>query len=133
MKNKLINKIDDTILDAAANGDMGFIDSFLEAEGFDLGQISVKAEKAFKQQSFYIKGIINRDKDKTLLEKVTTLFSDAIQNNLDKPVSYLRALIEQNKLGVQYRNLDKLEVEDIKTIIKDQNLLELLEKLENEE
>ena len=133
MKNRLINKIDDGIIDAVANREADFLNSFLEAEGYDLQHISTISKKVQKQQTFIIKGMINRNKDIILLEKVSTLFSDAIHKNLEKPVNYLRNLIEQNSLSVQYRNLDKLELEDIKSIIKNQNLLDLLEQLEDEE
>ncbi len=133
MKNKFIDRIDDAIIEAVAYGDADFLDSFLEAEGYDIEEISKICTKTYKQQSFLIKGMINRTNDMQLLEKISNYFSDAINKNLEKPVNYLRGLIENNNLSVQYRNLDKLGVEDIKTIIKDQNLLELLERLENEE
>lgn len=132
MKNRFIDRIDDAIIEAVAYGDADFLDSFLEAEGYDLEEISKISTKIHKQQSFLIKGMINRTNDVQLLEKISNYFSDAINKNLEKPVNYLRGLIENNNLSVQYRNLDKLGVEDIKTIIKDQNLLELLERFENE-
>jgi len=42
-------------------------------------------------------------------------------------------LIANNQFQVQYRNLDNLGIDEIKEIIKDQNLLEILEQLENDQ
>ena len=49
-----------------------------------------------------------------------------------KPVAYLNSLIRENRLTVQYNNLDKLSEKEIEEIIKDQNLVEIIEFLENE-
>lgn len=80
-----------------------------------------------------MKGIINKQKDINLLEKASLMLQQAIEENIDKPVSYLKNLIQNNQFQVQYRNLESLTIDEIKEIIKDQNLLELLEKLENED
>ena len=45
--------------------------------------------------------------------------------------SYLDWAVKCGK--VEYRNLENLTIDEIKEIIRDQNLLELLEKLENED
>lgn len=87
----------------------------------------------YKRQSFLLKGIINKQKDINLLDKASLMLQQAIEKNIDKPVSYLKNLIQNNQFQVQYRNLESLTIDEIKEIIKDQNLLELLEKLENED
>lgn len=87
----------------------------------------------YKRQSFLLKGMINKQKDINLLEKASLMLQQAIEENIDKPVSYLKNLIQNNQFQVQYRNLESLTIDEIKEIIKDQNLLELLEKLENED
>ena len=79
-----------------------------------------------------MKGIINKQKDTNLLERASLLLQKAIEENIDKPVNYLKNLIQNNQFQVQYRNLENLNIDEIKEIIKDQNLLELLENLENE-
>ena len=87
----------------------------------------------YKRQSFLLKGMINKQKDINLLEKASLMLQQAIEENIDKPVSYLKNLIQNNQFQVQYRNLESLTIDEIKEIIKDQNLLVLLEKLENED
>ena len=133
MKRDLLNDIDKAMLKAASEDGSSFLDEFLEEEGHDLSKIKVASEKAFKQQSFLLKGKLNYAKDQILLSKVSDQFVNAISANLEKPIAYLKALILENRLGVQYRNLEKLGVDEIKDIIKDQNLLELLEMLDEED
>lgn len=133
MKKELINKMDEYILASLKSGDSSAIDSFLESSGYDLGEINNVADKSFKQMNFAIRGIVNSQKDEILLEKVAKYFQDAISQNLDKPISYLKNLVASNQLAFGHRNLDKLSTDEIKELIKDHNLLEILEKLENDE
>lgn len=132
MKNNFINKIDDVIISQILEGDYSAYDSILEEQGYDINLIETHSQKFFKKQSFLLKGLMNKQKDILLLEKASNLLREAIEKNIDKPISYLKGLIANNQFQVQYRNLESLDIEEIKEIIKDQNLLELLEELEND-
>ncbi|WP_291132640.1 hypothetical protein [Flavobacterium sp. UBA7682] len=131
MKNKFIKKIDEAIISQIIEGDSSTYDEILKADGHNITDIENYAEKNFRKHSFLLKGIINKQKDLVLLEKASLLLQNAIEKNIDKPISYLKGLIANNQFQVQYRNLDNLGIEEIKEIIKDQNLLELLEQLED--
>lgn len=132
MKPNLLNQIDNALIDEIRNGNNALADEYLNSKGYDLDEINKLSEKIYKQQSFLIKGIINKRKDKALLQKAAFLFEDALKNKIQKPVAYLNNLIKQNNFAVQYRNLDQLNKEEIIEIIKDQNLLEILENLEKQ-
>ncbi len=133
MKKKLLNKMDEFILSSLKEGDSSAIDSFLEASGYDLNDIETIADKSYKQISFSMKGQMNSQKDEILLEKAANYFQDAINRNIEKPINYLRNLVASNQLAFQHRNLDKLSHDEIKSIIRDHNLLEILENLEKDE
>lgn len=133
MKKELLNKMDEFILSSIKDSDSSTIDSFLEECGYDLSDIEKIADKSYKKTSFSIKGQMNSQKDEILLEKAVKYFQEAIDKNIEKPISYLRNLVASNQLAFQHRNLDKLSHDEIKSIIKDHNLLEILENLENDE
>lgn len=133
MKNKFIKKIDEAIISQIIEGDFSTYDEILKADGHDITDIENYAQKNFRKHSFLLKGIINKQKDLVLLEKASLLLQNAIEKNIDKPISYLKGLIANNQFQVQYRNLENLGIEEIKEIIKDQNLLELLEQLEDDQ
>jgi len=133
MKDNLIKKIDDAIISQISEGDNHLYDELLKSEGYNVSDIENYAQKNFRKHSFILKGMMNKKKDLILLEKVSVLLQNAIENNIDKPISYLKGLVTNNQFQVQYRNLENLGIEEIKEIIKDQNLLELLEQLENGE
>ena len=132
MKNNFIKKIDKAIIKQTLENDFTAIDAELEFLGYNIDVINDFSEKIYKRQSFLLKGIINEQKDTNLLERASLLLQKAIEENIDKPVNYLKNLIQNNQFQVQYRNLENLNIYEIKEIIKDQNLLELLENLENE-
>ena len=133
MKNNFIKKIDDAIISQIIEGDSSAYDEILKEQGYNVIDIESYANKNFKKHSFLLRGLINKKKDLILLEKASLLLQNAIEKNIDKPISYLRNLIANNQFQVQYRNLDNLGIEEIKEIIKDQNLLELLEQLEHDQ
>lgn len=133
MKNNFIKKIDKVIINQTLENDFTALDAELESLGYNIDEINNFSKKMYKRQSFLLKGMINKQKDINLLEKASLMLQQAIEENIDKPVSYLKNLIQNNQFQVQYRNLESLTIDEIKEIIKDQNLLELLEKLENED
>ena len=67
-----------------------------------------------------------------MLEKVSTFFKDALTKGLDRPIAYMNDLVKTNQLQTQFSRLEKMSEEQIKDIIKDQNLIEILEMLEEE-
>ncbi len=132
MMNKFIQDIDEIILSRLIEGNEDFLNEYLEDNGYDINAIDNISTKKFKQLSFTLNAKLRLEKDQFLLNKVSDMFIDAIEKNLDKPISYLNGLIQRNKLALRYRNLDKLNEEEIRNIIRDQNLLEILEMLEKE-
>lgn len=124
--------------------DKGFTENYLFADindvrkslsefGVNLDHNRERQDKLIKQLKFKLRSSINKEKNEALLLKATEYFQDAINKGLEKPIAYLNNLIESNRLAVQYNNLDKLSSEEIKQIIREQNLIEIIELLENEQ
>lgn len=105
----------------------------LEAEGVDLDKQSLLQDKFIKQLTFKLKSKSNKEKQEQMLERASQFFKDALTKGLDRPIAYMNDLIRTNQLQTQFSRLDKMSEEQIKSIIKDQNLIEILEMIENEE
>lgn len=133
MKDKMFENINKNVLKRFSEEGADFLDSYLENEGYDLNDIKSISNKCYKKQNFLIRGQLAYERDRKLLERVSENLQGAIDQNLEKPIAYLKNLIQTNQLGVQYRNLDKLSLDEIRDMIKNQNLIELLEMLENED
>ena len=101
--------------------------------GVDLEQNATRQNKLIKQLKFKLKASINEEKDIVLLERAVVSFQDAIMKGMEKPIAYLNKLIRENRIEFQFNNLEKLSEDEIKEIIKDQNLIEIIELLENEQ
>lgn len=114
-------------------GDINDIRKSLSDYGVNLDDNSERQNKLIKQLKFKLRSSINKGKNETLLLKATESFQEAINKGLEKPIAYLNNLIKENQLVVQYNKLDKLSPDEIKEIIKDQNLIEIIELLENEQ
>tara|TARA_R110002050_G_scaffold158381_5_gene287691 strand:+ start:13435 stop:13842 length:408 start_codon:yes stop_codon:yes gene_type:complete len=133
MNKEYLNIMDEFLLSSLKEGNTAAVDSILQENGYDLSEINSISNKSFKRISFEIKAQLNLRKDERLLDKVSTYFKEALEKNTEKPISYLRQLVSYNQVTFQHRNLEKLSQEEIKGIIRDYNLLEILEKLEGEE
>jgi len=130
---KLNVKIHETFLNEIKNGDIELADDLLTELGYDINEINAMAEKIYKRQSFKIKAEIQKQKNDMLLEKAAKLVQRSIQRNEERPLAYLKEMIQQNKLQLNYHKLEKLSPKEIKQIIKDVNLVELLDQLSDDE
>jgi uncharacterized protein YqfA (UPF0365 family) len=130
---KLKKIIDKGITENYLFGDINDIRKSLSDYGVNLEDNREHQNKLIKQLKFKLRSSINKEKNENLLLKATESFQDAINKGLEKPIAYLNNLIKENQLVVQYNKLDKLSSDEIKEIIKDQNLIEIIELLENEQ
>ncbi|MBB4119772.1 Mg/Co/Ni transporter MgtE [Mesonia hippocampi] len=130
--NNLDKFIDKKIISSILNEDDSTLDCYLEGFEYNVSEINTIASNNYKKETFLLKGKIKKLRDERLYEKAK-MFKDAINNNIDKPVNYLLEILKNNKFQVQFRNLENLSVEEIVDIIKDQNLLEIIENLDEEE
>ncbi|WP_036385091.1 hypothetical protein [Muricauda sp. MAR_2010_75] len=130
---KLKKIIDNGITQNYLSGDITDIRKSLSDYGVDLDENRERQNKLIKQLKFKIRSSINEEKYDILLLKATESFQEAINKGLEKPIAYLNSLIKENRLAVQYSSLDKLSANEIKEIIKDQNLIEIIELLEDEQ
>ena len=49
-----------------------------------------------------------------------------------KPIAYLKQLMSENQSLALYHNFEKLSKEDIQAIIKDKNLIDIIEQIEKD-
>lgn len=129
---KLKEIIDKGFIESYLSGDINDIRKSLSDYGVDLTANSKRQDKLIKQLKFRLRASINEEKDSALLKKAVESFQDAIHKGLDKPIAYLNQLIKENRVEFQYNRLDKLNEDELKEIIKDQNLIEIIELLEDE-
>lgn len=131
-----MDKLKKTVKESLDNFDKAIPDDLvrkqLEMEGVDLDEQSLLQDKFIKQLTFRLQSKSTVLKNDSMLEKVSNFFKDALNKGLDKPIAYMNNLIQTNQLQTQFSRLEKMSEEQIKDIIKDQNLIEILEMLEEE-
>jgi|TARA_R110000751_G_scaffold99128_2_gene192489 hypothetical protein len=131
-----VDKLKKTVKESLDNFDKAIPDNLvrkqLEMEGVDLDEQSLLQDKFIKQLKFRLKSKSIVLKNDSMLDKASNYFKDALTKGLDKPIAYMNNLIQTNQLQTQFSRLEKMSEEQIKDIIKDQNLIEILEMLEEE-
>ena len=128
MSKEIKRKIDDALLSFYLEADKDTIRDLLKDDIENLEEY----EKKKKQIMFMANAITTRKHDEHLLE-VAAKFKEAILQGIEKPIAVLKQLIQGNPVFVMNRNLDKLSNEDIVELIKDKNLVELLEQISEDE
>lgn len=128
MSDEIKNKADKAFFDFFLEADEGQMKDYLERNIENMDAY----ERKKKRILFLTKAAANKQKNDQLL-KAAAQFQSAILKGVEKPIAILKGLIQEQPSLSLYRNLDKLSEENIIEIIKDKNLVELLEKLENEE
>ena len=128
MSDEIKNKIDDALFNFYLNADEATINELLknDIENFE------QYEKKKKQLVFLSYASSNKKKNENLWKLVET-FKEGLAQKTEKPIALLKQLVQSNPSFALYSNLDKLSKEDIANIIKDKNLIELIEQLSNDE
>lgn len=129
----IFNQIDEGMIEFFINANLADIESMLLEEGMDLNRTKDKRQKFAKKIKFLAKAKLNQQNDENLLERAIKKLENAFRDKKDKPIAFLRQHIEQRGLAFQFRNLDKLDVEDIREILNELDLVTFMEDLENQE
>ncbi|WP_146250899.1 hypothetical protein [Algoriphagus aquaeductus] len=93
---------------------------------------NLEYEKRKRQIVFKINALAQKERNNRLLE-VVDKFKAALDKGIEKPVAMLNQLMQGNPTPALYRNLKRLSKEDLIEIIKDKNLIKILEELEENE
>jgi hypothetical protein len=132
-KKPLLKNLDKSFIDFLEYGDDDYINSYLEENGENLSKLEERGDLLYRRISFISKATQQSKENEELLLKVVHKFKDAINKNQDKPIATLRQILKDNPQAIRARNLDNLDEEDIKELIKGFNLVEILNKLKDQE
>jgi hypothetical protein len=125
MNNDIKNKINEALYNFYIEAEESVINDSLKYDIPNLDEYNKK-----KKQIIFLAKAKAKQQQNVYLKEVVDKFKEAINENIEKPVAVLKQLIQGNPSFALYRNLDKLSNDDIVEIIKDKNLVELLELLE---
>ncbi|MBU1369133.1 MAG: hypothetical protein KJ578_07380 [Bacteroidetes bacterium] len=125
MSRVIKNKIDDALFNFYLEADKDIIKDSLQENIQNL----VEYEQKKKKLLFLAKATAKKRHNDSLME-LANKFQEALLLNIEKPIAILKQLVQGNPSFALYRNLDKISKEDIIEIIKDKNLIQLFEQLE---
>lgn len=128
MSKNIKNNIDDAMISFYKEADKELIEDFL-AEYIDDPDGYTKKKK----QIIFLTIAKAKKKRNDEIQLIVTKFQHALTANIEKPVAMLKSLIKGNPSFALYRSLEKISKDDLVEIIKDQNLVQLIEELEKDE
>ena len=131
MKEKQVaDKIDQAIIEFYLSSSAEDIVAMAKEDGLNLDNTAEKRDKLAKRLKFLAQASLKREQNKLLLEKA---LSRLVEEYIGKPFVELKSLLQTKGLQVQFRNIDRLDEASIRDMLKDIDLVQLFENLENEE
>ena len=128
MSDEISNKVEEALFNFYLEADKETIKDSLKIDIQDLDEYEKKKRKII----FFAKATANKKHNDYLLV-LADKFEQALLLNIERPIALLNQLIHGNASFALHHNLDKLSKEEIIEIIKDKNLVELLEQLDDNE
>ncbi len=128
----LKDNIDKGITEFYLNSDIELIKKSLEDDGVDVNKEDIEITRFLKQMKFKHTALVAHKNNQALIDKLVEKFQDAINRNIEKPISTLKHLVEKKQMSVQFRNLDKLNADEIREIIKGKNLVDLMDEIDDD-
>ncbi|HEY4785854.1 MAG TPA: hypothetical protein VIH57_07385 [Bacteroidales bacterium] len=113
--------------------DVNAAKDFLTTEGLNLELETEAGNKLIRKFEFKLKAIHNRLRDESLLEKAFAQLKEFIDKNRGLVTEELRTLLHEVAPAYQFRNLEKLDDEEIRELLSEIDLVKLLEELDKKE
>jgi hypothetical protein len=132
-KGKSILDILDNIELELLQNDPDYAKQFLQDEGFDIEEELKFSNQYIKKVRFMAKGLSNKDRDLSLLDKAFERIKEVIKDNSEKASETLINMLQTKTPSVQYRKLEKWTDDEIRDVLADVDLVKLLEDLKKEE
>lgn len=128
---KTKNKIHDALINYYIEASDDIIQDELKDSITNKQEYDLKKDKLLKKIAFLSKAREQHQKNELLLI-VAKRFEEELMKNTERPFAMLKQLLGSNQALALNKNLKNLTKEEIVEIIKDKNLVEILERLNDE-
>ena len=131
MSGPIKKAIQDAEVNFYKQADSEIIQEVLKEVTPDMEKYIDKRDKAMIKIQFLANALEKKQQDAKLLQ-LASQYREAIERNINKPIQFLRSLMSQKVSAAFNNNLEKLSQEEIIELIKDQNLVNLLDQLDQD-
>ena len=110
--------------------DSEYAKKFIEEEGFKLDEELSYSKQYIKRMRFMAIAVQNKINDQHLLESTYVKLKESIAINATKATDALISSLQSKRPALQYRKLDQWTDDEIRDVLADVDLIELMEELE---
>lgn len=127
----VLDNLDAIELDLMTNSEYAI--NYLTEQGVDIDEEINFAEKKIKNLLFLAKGKAKKANKLRLIQTAMDRIIEVINENTQIASDKLISMLQEKNPSLQYRNLNKWSDDEIRDVLSDIDVLELLDKLENKE
>jgi hypothetical protein len=131
-KDRISRAFDDLFLESLRRSDDAARE-YLSEEGIDPDAEAEHGKKVAKRIAFLMKASQQQKKDAGLLAKAMELLRGKIAENAERTGLVLQQLLQAKRPQVQFRNLSEWTDDQVRAVLDDVDVVELMETLEREE
>lgn len=128
----LISNLDKIELELLSS-DIDYAKNFLMEEGINIEEEFDFSKKYITKVKFMVQALANKNRDQNLLEKAIKKFKEIVHENANLANEKLAILLQSKTPLVQYRKLEKWTDEEISEVLKDVDLVKLLEEFSDKD
>jgi len=112
--------------------DIEYTKKYLEEEGVNVVEEQDYADRYMKRIKFMAKAFTNKKQEESLLGKAIEIVKKSIQENAQKTTETLISMLQSKTPSFQYRKLEEWTDEEIRDVLRDVDLVKLMEELDKE-
>lgn len=131
-KDKILRAFDELFFESLRLNDEA-ARAYLSDEGVDLNAEAEYGKKVAKRIAFLMKANQQQEKDAGLLAKALELLREKFAENAERTGQVLLHRLQTRRPLVQHRNLSEWSDEQIRAVLNDVDVVELMEALERGE
>jgi len=131
-KDRILRSLDELFLKSIRESDEAAW-AYLSDEGIDPNTESEYGKKVARRIAFLMQANYQQEKDAGLLTKALELLRAKVAENSERTGEVLQQLLQARKPQVQFRNLSEWTDEQVRAVLDDVDVVELMEALEREQ
>ncbi|MBK6627140.1 MAG: hypothetical protein IPK70_00005 [Flavobacteriales bacterium] len=131
-RDRILRAFDELLLESLRLNDEA-ARAYLSNEGIDPNAEADYGKKVAKRIAFLMKAKQQQERDTGLLTRALDMLREKVAENAERTGEVLQRLLQARKPQVQFRNLSEWTDEQVRAVLDDVDIVELMEALERED
>lgn len=131
-RDRIFKAFEDLLLDGMSRNEEA-ARMYLIDEGINPDEVVERGRRVVKRIAFLMKATAQKERDNRLLARALEMLRKSVATNAERTGQVLQQLLQAKRPQVQFRNLSEWTDDQVRAVLDDVDVVELMETLEREE